>query len=173
MFLLCSEISKIGILAKQDYTDAVVVLKVSPPTFSQVHTMANKVLIIDDDDDLVITMRLPLEAHGYQVFHAAGRQEGLQKVKEVHPDIILLDVMMDSMTAGFQVSFTLRNPDPASEYAAYREIPIVMITAIHSTASLRFLRGKASLPVDAFVEKPIEPDVLLRIVGEHIGKGQQ
>ena len=132
--------------------------------------MTNKVLIIDDDDDVVFTMRLPLEAHGYQVFRAANRQEGLQKVKEVEPDIILLDVMMDSMTAGFEVCRTIRNPDPASEYAAYREIPIVMITAIHATASLRFAPDKAQLPVDAFVEKPIEPEILLSIVRDHIGK---
>lgn len=132
--------------------------------------MTNKVLIIDDDDDVVFTMRLPLEAHGYQVFRAANRQEGLQKVKEVKPDIILLDVMMDSMTTGFELSRTIRNPDPTSEYAAYREIPIVMITAIHATASLRFAPDKAQLPVDAFVEKPIEPEMLLSIVRDHIGK---
>lgn len=132
--------------------------------------MTNKVLIIDDDDDLVITMRLPLEAHGFQVFRAANRQEGLQKVKEVNPDIILLDVMMDSMTAGFEVSRALRNPDPTSEYAIYRKIPIVMITAIHATASLLFAPDKAQLPVDAFIEKPIEPEVLLSKVREYIGK---
>ena len=132
--------------------------------------MSKKVLIIDDDNDLVLTMRLPLEAHGYQVFRAANRQEGLQKVKEIKPDIILLDVMMDSMTTGFEVSRTIRNPDPASEYAAYREIPLVMITAIHATASLRFASDKAQLPVDAFVEKPIDPESLLAIVRDHIGK---
>ena len=115
-------------------------------------------------------MRLPLEAHGYQVFRAADRKEGLQKVKEVEPDIILLDVMMDSMTAGFEVCRTIRNPDPASEYATYREIPIVMISAIHSTASLRFASDKAQLPVDAFVEKPIEPELLLSKVRDHIRK---
>jgi len=132
--------------------------------------MTNKVLIIDDDDDVVITLRMPLEAHGYQVFRAADRREGLEKVKEVNPDIILLDVMMDSMTTGFEVCRTIRNPDPTSEYAAYRTIPIVMITAIHATASLRFGPDKAHLPVDAFVEKPIEPEALLSIVRDHIGK---
>ena len=132
--------------------------------------MTNKVLIIDDDDDVVITLRMPLEAHGYQVFRAADRREGLEKVKEVNPDIILLDVMMDSMTTGFEVCRTIRNPDPASEYAAYRTIPIVMITAIHATASLRFASDKAQLPVDDFIEKPIAPEVLLSKVREHIGK---
>lgn len=134
--------------------------------------MANKVLIIDDDDDLVMTMCLPLGAHGYQVFRAANREEGLKKVKEVNPDIILLDVMMDSMTAGFEVFRTIRNPDPASEYAAYKEIPIVMITAIHATASLHFASDKAQLPADAFLEKPIEPEVLLSKVREHISKNR-
>ena len=47
-------------------------------------------------------MRLPLEAHGYQVFRAANRQEGLKLVKDINPDIILLDVMMESMTTGFE-----------------------------------------------------------------------
>ena len=133
--------------------------------------MANeKILIIDDDDDMVFSMRLPLEAAGYQVFRAASNQEGLQQVKKIHPDLILLDVMMDTTTAGFQMSLTLRNPDPASEYAAYKKIPIIMITAIHTTTPLRFAPDQDYLPVDAFIEKPIEPDVLLAKVREYVGK---
>ena len=133
--------------------------------------MANKkILIIDDDDDIVYTMRLPLEAAGYQVFRAASSEEGLQKVKEINPNLILLDVMMESTTAGFQVSLTLRSSDPASEYAAYRNIPILMITAIHTTTPLRFAPDKDYLPVDAFLEKPIDPKVLLEEVRKHLGK---
>ena len=129
-----------------------------------------KILIIDDDDDIVYTMRLPLEAAGYQVFRAASSEEGLQKVKEVNPNLILLDVMMESTTAGFQVSLTLRSSDPASEYAAYRNIPILMITAIHTTTPLRFAPDKDYLPVEAFLEKPIDPKVLLNQVRKHLGK---
>jgi CheY-like chemotaxis protein len=133
--------------------------------------MANeKILIIDDDDDVVLSMRLPLEANGYKVFRAASSQEGLAKVQEVKPDIILLDVMMDSTTAGFQVSLALRNPDADSAYAAYKHIPILMITAIHTTTPLRFAPDKDYLPVDAFIEKPIEPAVLLSKVREHLDK---
>ena len=96
--------------------------------------MANeKILIIDDDDDIVFAMRLPLEAAGYKVFRAASSQEGLQQVKQVRPDVILLDVMMDTTTAGFQMSLMLRSQDPDSEYAAYKNIPIIMITAIHTS----------------------------------------
>jgi DNA-binding response OmpR family regulator len=131
--------------------------------------MANeKILIIDDDDDLVLAMRLPLEAAGFQVFRAANADEGLQKVKEINPDLIILDVMMDTTTAGFQLSLTLRSPDPKSEYAAYSHIPILMLTAIHQTTPLRFGPDKDYLPVDAFIEKPIEPKKLIEQVRAHL-----
>ena len=133
--------------------------------------MANeKILIIDDDDDLVQAMRLPLESAGYKVSRAASGDEGLKKVKEVKPDLIILDVMMDTTTAGFQVSLALRNPEPSSEYAAYRHIPILMLTAIHTTTPLRFAPDQDYLPVNAFIEKPIEPETLLKQVREHLGK---
>jgi CheY-like chemotaxis protein len=125
-----------------------------------------KILIIDDDPDLVEVIRLTLENGGYEVFGAASGGEGLDKVKEVHPDLIILDVMMDYTTEGFQVSLQLRSPDAASEYAAYRDIPILMLTAIHSTTPLRFEPEGDYLPVDAFVEKPLEPSALLQKVEE-------
>ena len=72
--------------------------------------------------------------------------------------------------AGFQVSLQLRSPDPQSEYAKYRHVPILMLTAIHTTTSLRFGPDEAYLPVDDFVEKPIDPDVLLEKVQRLIGE---
>jgi CheY-like chemotaxis protein len=68
------------------------------------------------------------------------------------------------------VSLTLRSSAPASEYAAYRNIPIVMITAIHTTTPLRFGPDKDYLPVDAFIEKPIDSHVLLDQVRKYLGK---
>src|SRR3972149_7086425 len=113
--------------------------------------MANThILIIDDDPDIVMAMRMPLEVTGYTVSSAASGAEGLKKVKELNPDLIVLDVMMDTTTEGFQVSLALRNPDPTSEYAAYRRIPILMVTAIHTTTPLRFAPDEDYLPVDAF-----------------------
>lgn len=125
---------------------------------------AKKILIIEDNPDMALAVRMPLEAKGYQVFEARSGQEGLEKVKEIVPDLIILDVMMETTTAGFQVSLQLRSPDPESEYRPYRDIPILMLTAIHTTTSLRFGPDEAYLPVDDFVEKPIDPDVLLEKV---------
>ena len=123
-----------------------------------------KILVIEDDVDMVTAIRMPLEANGYEVLAAATGEEGLQEVKQAEPDLIILDVMMETTTAGFQVSLKLRDPDENSEYAAYRHIPILMLTAIHTTTSLRFGPDEAYLPVDDFVDKPIDPDVLLKKV---------
>ena len=133
--------------------------------------MANeKILVIDDDPDLVEVIRLILEANGYQVFSAINGAQGLQQVIEISPDLIILDVMMDYTTEGFQVSLALRSPEPESEYAAYRDVPILMLTAIHSTTPLRFSPEEDYLPVDDFVEKPLEPDDLVKKVEALLGK---
>ena len=84
-------------------------------------------------------------------------EEGLQKVKEVEPDLIILDVMMETTTAGFQVSLQLRSPDPRSEYAAYRHIPILILTAIHTTTSLRFGPDEGYLPDPLPFSSPLSP----------------
>jgi len=133
--------------------------------------MANEhILIIDDDPDIVMAMRLPLEAKGYRVSQATNGAEGLKKVEELNPNLIILDVMMDTTTEGFQVSLALRSPDLTSEYAAYSHIPIMMVTAIHTTTPLRFGPDKDYLPVDEFIEKPIDPDVLLAKVAKLLTK---
>ncbi len=133
--------------------------------------MANeKILVIDDDPDLVQVIRLTLEASGFQVFSAASGTEGLEQIKEIKPDLIVLDVMMDYTTEGFQVSLALRSPDPTSKYAPYRDIPILMLTAIHTTTPLRFKPEEDYLPVDDFVEKPLEPGDLVKKVEELLGR---
>jgi DNA-binding response OmpR family regulator len=129
-----------------------------------------KILVIEDDPDMVAALRMPLEANGYEVITAANGEEGLRAVKEVEPDLIILDVMMETTTAGFQVSLQLRSPDPESEYSAYRHTPILMLTAIHTTTSLRFGPDEAYLPVDDFVDKPVDPDALLAKVRALIKK---
>ena len=132
--------------------------------------MANeKILVIDDDPDLVELIRLTLETKGYQVFSAASTAEGLEKIKEINPDLIILDVMMKHVTEGFQVALELRNPDAKSEYAPYREIPIMILTAIHSRTPLRFTSDEEYLPVDDFVEKPLKATALLQKVEKLLG----
>jgi CheY-like chemotaxis protein len=133
--------------------------------------MANeKILVIDDNQDLVKVIKMALEANDYQVFSAANGTEGLEKVKEVSPDLIILDMIMSYTTEGIQVALQLRDSDPKSEYAPYSKVPILMLTAVHSTTPLRFAPDEKHLPVDDFVEKPLEASALLQKVEELLGK---
>ena len=125
-----------------------------------------KVLVVEDDSDIALATRLCLESAGYEVIEARNSSEGLQIIKRERPDLIVLDVMMDSTTEGFQMALTLRSPDPKSEYKEYQHIPIIMQTSIHSTTPVRFAPDQDYLPVDRFLDKPLDPDELLKAVGE-------
>jgi len=131
-----------------------------------------KILIVDDDPDIVEALKMTLEAHHYIVYTAANGTEGLRQVKAVNPDLIILDVMMDTITEGFQVTYQLRNPDPKSEYAPYSKIPILMLTAIVEKKHMKFSTKTDGdfLPVDDFVEKPIRPQVLLEKLKKMLNK---
>jgi CheY-like chemotaxis protein len=120
-----------------------------------------KILLIDDDPDVRLANRLTLEGAGHEVIEAPNGEVGLEKVKADRPDLIVLDVMMDSTTEGFQTALALRSPDPDSAYKAFSDIPIIMLTAIHDTTSVRFGPDEDYLPVDEFVDKPVNPEKLI------------
>ncbi len=125
-----------------------------------------KILIVDDDPDIVEAMRMVLEAQNFEVSSAINGTGGLRKIKEVNPDLIILDVMMDQLTEGFQVTYTLKNAAPGSEYAPFSKIPILMLTAISKETHMKFNPDKDNefLPVDAFLEKPVQPKILIEKV---------
>lgn len=125
--------------------------------------MAN-ILLIDDDPDIITSVRMTLESVGHRVEDARNGEEGIEKIKEDRPDLIILDVMMDTKTEGFQLALKLRNPDPTSDFYAFKDIPILMLTSIHSTTPLRFEPDIDYLPVELFVDKPIDPDDLIEKV---------
>jgi CheY-like chemotaxis protein len=131
-----------------------------------------KILIVDDDPDIVEALKMTLEASNYKVYTAANGTEGLRQVKAVDPDLIILDVMMDTITEGFQVSYQLRSPDPKSDYAKYSQIPILMLTAIVEKKRMKFSTQADGdfLPVDDFVEKPVRPQILLEKVKKLLKK---
>ena len=128
-----------------------------------------RILIVDDDADQRLSVRLPLEAASYNVFEANSYEQGLLAVKEIKPDLIILDVMMDTTTAGFQFALTLHSPDPDSEFSEFAKTPIIMLTAIHSTTPLRFSPDEDYLPVETFLEKPVDSEVLLAAIHRHLG----
>lgn len=131
-----------------------------------------KVLIIEDDLDLTEAMRMILEANKYEVEIASSGAEGLRKVKKTKPDLIILDIMLETDTEGFHVAYKLKNPDPNSEYSEFRHVPILVVTAISEKTHLRFSPQKDQefLPVEGYIEKPIIPKDFLERVNSLVGK---
>lgn len=122
-----------------------------------------KILMIDDDVNLVNVIKLVLEAKNFEFAAAYSAAEGLSKITEFNPDLIILDVIMEDFVAGFRVVSELRTGGPSSKYAAYSAIPILMLTSVTAKTNVDFSDkvGTALLPVDAFIEKPVKPAELL------------
>ncbi len=129
--------------------------------------MADRILIIDDDPDVVLALRMPLESAGYDVYDAHSQESGLEAVEKIKPDLIILDVMMDTHTAGFQLAQKLHGPAAKDEF---KSIPILMLTAVHQTTPLRFAPDEDYLPVDGFIEKPIDPQALINEIKRLLSK---
>lgn len=125
-----------------------------------------KILVVDDDPDMVLFLQLTLEAGPYEVVSARSGEEGLRKIQEEKPDLLILDVMMEDFVTGFKMVERLRDPDPHSEYAAYAHLPILLLTSIHQRTAFRFAPDPERLPVQGFLEKPVAPQVLLQRVVE-------
>ena len=119
-----------------------------------------KVLVIDDDSDLLEFVRIILETNGYQVFTAQNADDGLALAREAQPDIALVDVMMSYVLDGLNLTQTMRH-DPLCN-----EIPIVLISAIISAESDGLLPPGQQLDCDAFLSKPFAPQVLLDKIAE-------
>jgi CheY-like chemotaxis protein len=122
-----------------------------------------KILIIDDDPDFTETVQAMLESADYQVITAADGQKGLDLVREEEPDLIVLDVMMDSMYEGFSVMSTLRG---TPEFIDFRDTPIIMASAVKQEYGSRFSlpEGGEDLQGDVFMDKPVKPKELLETV---------
>jgi DNA-binding response OmpR family regulator len=117
-----------------------------------------KILIIDDDPDIVEAMKVVLENKNYQVVVARSREEGLKKAKLEKPNLIILDVMMEFMDEGFDVARDLKKDEN------YKDIPILMLTAVKERTGLDFEKEAGDpdwLPVDDYCAKPLKPDELI------------
>ncbi len=118
--------------------------------------MAKKILIIDDDPDYISATRMILESAGYEVIDARDAKSGKEAAKSQKPDLILLDVMMTRETDGFHLAKEFKDD------ADTTNIPILMMTAIGKKRDFVYEgeKDKDYLPVDGYLEKPVEPEKL-------------
>ena len=122
------------------------------------HMDNGRILIVDDDADFVEMNKALLESEGYKVVTAYSGKEGLEKARTEKPDTIILDVMMETGSEGFNVSRELRNSKDT------KAIPQIMVTAVNDTVPYKFEPDKTWLPVDSFIEKPVAPHKLLEAI---------
>ena len=128
--------------------------------------MQNKILVIDDDPDILDAVTMILESQGYEVVTARDGVEGLATLKAETPDLMILDLLMPKMD-GFAVCQELQDP----RWSKYK-VPILILTSVREEASRRRyeLETGLELDVDDYVEKPMSPDILLERVSTLIKK---
>lgn len=124
-----------------------------------------KILIIDDDPDFTLATKSILQAHGHEIVTAPDGKSGLEKVKSEDPDLIVLDIMMDSVFEGFSVTTTLRG---TPEYMDFRDVPVLMVSAVKKITGERFDIPKEAKYAegDEYLDKPFSADALMSKVNK-------
>lgn len=117
-----------------------------------------RILVVDDDSDITYSISLFLRREGHEVHTAGSRGEGMRELEAFHPDLMILDVMMEQPDDGIAMAQDLRRMG--------HRLPIVMLTSVGKVTGMRFDRDDEVVPVDAFFEKPVAPAELLGRVSE-------
>ena len=123
-----------------------------------------KILIVDDDPDIVEAGKLVLEREGFEVEGAPNRGEGLKKLEEIKPDLLILDVMMEEPDDGLRMARDIRK--------AGHTLPIIMLTSVNAAMGLNIDKDEEMVPVDEFQPKPVEPATLVAKVQKLLGSAK-
>jgi len=119
-----------------------------------------KVLIVDDEKDIVDTLTFRLNAAGYEVISAFDGQEALDKTRAENPDLIILDLMLPKID-GYKVCRMLKFDKN------YKDIPIIMFTA---RAQEEDKKLGEQMGADSYITKPFDPELLLNKIREFLGE---
>ena len=123
----------------------------------------SKILIIDDDTDLLASTKLFFQARNYEVATAVNTKTGLQILKSFKPDLVILDIIMDSNLEGFNFLNDLKSDD------SLKKIPVVMNTSMAKAIGVNMrsaIEEAENFPETRFVEKSGDWDELLKAVEE-------
>jgi len=112
-----------------------------------------KILIVDDDPDIIEAGRLVLEREGYEVEGAPNRADGMKRLEEVKPDLLILDIMMEEPDDGLRMAREIRK--------AGHTLPIIMLTSVNAAMGLNIDKDEEMVPVDEFQPKPVDPQTLI------------
>lgn len=121
----------------------------------------SKIMIIDDDPDMIESIRMVLEANGYIVSAKMDTDNLIADIEIQNPDIILLDIVFpEDAQAGFKAARAIAQKE------SLKNIPVLILSAVNQLSNLGFSFTENDIsqdfmPVSGFLEKPVEPDVLL------------
>jgi len=120
------------------------------------------VLVIDDDADFTATVRSVLEREGFAVVNADSGAEGLRKLRDCHPDLVILDVMMESPTEGYGVNEAIKHSGAFDDL----QTPIIMVSSIQESPDDRYPRAPEvdMIRPDRYLTKPLDIPKFLEIV---------
>ena len=124
-----------------------------------------RILIVDDDPDVVEACRLCLDREGHEIASAKNCEDGLRSIRQAPPDLLLLDIMMDEPDDGIALAQTLRREG--------FDRPILMMSSISRATGFSYGRDDAIVPVDDFAEKPLSPAKLIEKVTQLLAKNQE
>ena len=119
-----------------------------------------QILVIDDDPDFLDYVKIVLTANDYQVLTALTAKEGLGMMREIPPDLVIVDVMMSYVLDGWTVSREMRADSRLAK------IPVMMVSAIFGDENDALFPTDENSKADVFMSKPLEPSALLRCVAE-------
>jgi DNA-binding response OmpR family regulator len=120
-----------------------------------------KILVIDDDPDFVDAITPILQSALYDVISAANPAEGKREILNEKPDLILLDIMMDSLFDGFSLCNDIKT---SKEFEDMKNTPIIFVSAVKEMTGSRFqFKGEEQGLVgpDDYIDKPVKPDDLI------------
>jgi CheY-like chemotaxis protein len=123
-----------------------------------------KILIVDDDPDFTDVTRMVLEKAGHTVTNATSGDKGFKRALEEKPDLVVLDVIMDSVLDGVSTSQRMHD-EPET-----KDIPIIMVTSIANTDYAELFPTDEYIHINAFLSKPVAPANLLKQVDKHLPK---
>ena len=126
--------------------------------------MKKKILIVDDDIDVQQQMKVILDENGYDFLVAENVKEAAEHLEKEQVDLILLDVMMEKDSDGFNFAQKLKSTEK------YKGIPIVMVTSVNQRTPFKFgtERDGDFLPVEKFIEKPIDPEAIIKAIHQYL-----
>jgi two-component system response regulator VicR len=122
--------------------------------------MKKRVVYIEDDPEIINLVRLILSRHGFELIGAEGGRSGLLMVRQMHPDLVLLDLMLPDMD-GWEVYRRMRTDE------ALKDIPVIIITVKANRAERRAALN--TFNVNGYITKPFDMHELVQSVRKALG----